>query len=99
MKKFLAILFLSIFTIQILPIKEIGKILWNGQMTEEVHESGSCHKKMASDSHNKLWYHNFGTAISIEDNGVSRLTLHVLRDEALIKSHHRDVPLQPPNYC
>ncbi len=36
MKKFLAILFLTIFSCQVLPLKEIGKMISGGQNMEEV---------------------------------------------------------------
>ena len=39
MKLFLASVFLFIFSLQILPVKEIGKILFKGTMTEEIHEA------------------------------------------------------------
>lgn len=42
MKVLLAYIFLFIFSFQVLPVKELGKILCKGQMTEEVHESGEC---------------------------------------------------------
>lgn len=35
MKKLLAYIFLIIFSTQVLPVKEIGKILYKGQITEE----------------------------------------------------------------
>lgn len=38
MKKFLACLFLTLFSFQVLPVKELGKILYKGLMTEEIHE-------------------------------------------------------------
>ncbi len=97
MKKFLAILFLTIFTFQILPVKAIGKILWDSQLTEEVHEHGNCGKKMTNDNHDKLWYLHFLTATDVEDK--SEICHHyVLRDEALIKCLHLDVLIQPPNF-
>jgi hypothetical protein len=35
----LAYLFLFIFSFQVLPIKEVGKLLFKSQMTEEIHET------------------------------------------------------------
>ncbi len=94
MRKFLAILFLSLFTIQMLPLRAIGKILWSGQMTEEVHENGPCHKKMADPD--KFWYLNYapiGQSAPVF-NGFNG----IIRDEALIKCLHLEVPIQPPNH-
>ncbi len=38
MKKLLACFFLFIFSFQILPVKELGKILFKNQLTEEIKE-------------------------------------------------------------
>lgn len=98
MKKVAAILFLTIFTFMMLPLKQIGKMLWDNQMTEEVHEHGPCHKKMANNDHDKFWYHHLFSTASIDDSNVICYK-HASRAEALIKCHHLDVPLQPPNFC
>jgi len=96
MKKFLAIIFLTIFAFQVLPIKAIGKILASGQMTEEVHEHGPCHKKMTPADHDKFWYLHFISTPHIDTE--PRLCFkHAMRAEALINSPHLDDPLQPPN--
>ncbi|MBS1773134.1 MAG: hypothetical protein JST82_09740 [Bacteroidetes bacterium] len=39
MKTVIAYIFLFIFSFQVLPVKELGKLLFKGQMTEEVHEA------------------------------------------------------------
>lgn len=96
MRKALAILFLTIFTIQILPIRAIGKMLWNSQMTEEVHEHGPCHKKMTNDNHDKFWYLHFITPPGAEQE-TRTCFKHAFRDETLFKCPHLEVPLQPPN--
>lgn len=96
MKKFLAIIFLSIFAFQVLPVKAIGKILWDGQMTEEVHEHGPCQKKMTNTDHDKFWYLHFVATPHIEKETKDCFD-YVLQDEALIKCLHLEVPLQPPN--
>lgn len=54
MKHFWAYFFLMVFSIQILPVKEIGKILFKGMVTEEVHEVESeaddgCSLKLKKD--------------------------------------------------
>ncbi|RYD57691.1 MAG: hypothetical protein EOP56_07910 [Sphingobacteriales bacterium] len=37
-KKWLAYILLCIFSFQVLPVKELGKLLFKGQLTEEIHE-------------------------------------------------------------
>ena len=95
MRKFIAIFFLSLFTIQLLPLKAIGKLLCNGQMTEEVHEEVPLQKKMNTNDHDKFWYLDFSGRAIVDQ--TPPCYLHALRDEALIKCMHLDVLLQPPN--
>lgn len=51
MKNCLAIFCLLIFSIQVLPIKQIGAILFKGQITEELHQH---HDNSSSDTPIKL---------------------------------------------
>jgi hypothetical protein len=95
MRKFIAIIFLTIFSIQLLPVKAIGKMLWNNQMTEEVHDHVPLQKKMNTPDHDKFWYLDFSASKTIAQNAPCYL--HALRDEALIKCLHLEVLLQPPN--
>jgi hypothetical protein len=96
MRKLIAVLFLIVLSIQILPVEVIGKMLWNNQLTEEVHEHGPSSKKLGSIHHDKCWYLYFAHTIDVADKNTSNL-FHALQDEPLIKCHHLDVPLQPPN--
>lgn len=96
MKKFIAVIFLTIFTMQLLPIKAIGKLLCSNQMTEEVHEESPLQKKMNTPDHDKFWYLDYPGTTSITESAPCYI--HALRDEALIKCMHLDVLLQPPNF-
>lgn len=39
MRNWIACILLSIFTFQVLPVRELGRILFKGLMTEEIHEA------------------------------------------------------------
>jgi len=39
MRKRLAYIFIFIFSFQVLPVKEVGKMLFKSQLTEEIHET------------------------------------------------------------
>lgn len=39
MRAVLATIFLLIFSFQVVPVKEIGKLLFKGALTEEIHET------------------------------------------------------------
>lgn len=64
-------------------------------MTEEVHENGPCHKKMSGGEADKHWYLNCAPIACHAPvfNGFNG----IVRDEALIKCLHLEVPIQPPN--
>jgi len=96
MRPIIASLFLLIFSFQLLPIKEIGRILWNGNMTEEVNEQGPHAKKSAETFSDKNWYQHFLNALSTGSKNNADFS-HALRDEALIPNVSLEVPLQPPN--
>ena len=38
MRHFLAYLMLTIFSFQVLPVKELGRFIAKGQLTEEIHD-------------------------------------------------------------
>lgn len=95
MRKFLAILFLIIFSTQVLPVKSIGKVLCSGQNNEEVqeHAPGS---KLQFNFHDKYWYLHYLATKEVE-LVTTASTQYLLQDEALIKCFNLDVLLQPPN--
>lgn len=97
MRKLLAILFLGIFSSQLLPIEDVGRILWKGQLTEEINEHGTSKTATPSNEENKLWYHGYA-AFSASHLGEGPGSKHLMLEEALIKCHHPEVLLQPPNF-
>lgn len=98
MKKLLAILFLTMFSIQVIPVKEIGKLLCSGQMTEEVPHTCNDGQKSAwnDEVHKKLWHYS-PKELSRGQIAASYTSPSFEMDEALIKCLHLDVALQPPN--
>ena len=71
-------------------------MLWNNQMTEEVHDHVPLQKKINTNDHDKFWYLDFPSSKTVTESSPSYL--HALRDEALIKCLHLEVLLQPPNF-
>jgi ABC-type dipeptide/oligopeptide/nickel transport system permease component len=99
MKKLLAILLLLVFSIQVIPVKEIGELLCSGQMTEEVpHACNDSQQKsgIGDEVHKKLWHYTSRDFLKSQlDQSLTAPTFDM--DEALIKCIHLDVALQPPN--
>lgn len=96
MRKLLAILFFAVFSSLLLPIEDVGRMLWKGQLTEEINEHGTSKTSTPTNEENKLWYHDYA-AFSASPLGRNASFTHLMIEEALIKSHHPEVLLQPPN--
>jgi hypothetical protein len=102
MKQFLASIFLLIFSLQIMPVKEIGKLLYKGVMTEERHEAECCgddigdlcgkakhgNEPLMANTHGE-WYHIF---ISIDDKFRNTLI-----PDNMCKQYIPDILTPPPN--
>ncbi|HEY0298387.1 MAG TPA: hypothetical protein VGB84_04130 [Arachidicoccus sp.] len=97
MKKFLAILCLVIFTFQVIPVKVVGKLLSSGQVTEDVqHGDHPVKQTIDDDVLNKFWSsHHYLPTNSPECFSLAKR--FYITDDALIKCHHLEVLLQPPN--
>lgn len=96
MRTALAILFLTIFSFQLLPIKEIGKLIASQSMTEEIHETGN----FGSSFKEVKMKHSLTTNFLVHSNESLHLLSHskfALRPESLICRFDNDVLLQPPN--
>jgi hypothetical protein len=97
MKNLLAYIFLFIFSFQVLPVKEIGQILFKGLMTEEIHEashddSGSCKLKKAD---LKVFYKP-ETSASVQYLS-SKLAVAIHEAERLPRHFVPDIITPPPN--
>ena len=100
MRKFLAIVFLLIFSFQVIPMKAIGKLLSKGQTEEEVKHSCDGKDDCSDDaaSYVDLIGHSYDTFT------VTRLSLKVkIKDwrytEDLPVAHIAEIPSPPPNSC
>jgi len=99
MKQLLASIFLIIFSFQVLPVKELGKLLFKNTMTEEVHES-DCDAddapiKLKKDSDFFKLSEIEISAQTIYLNKKISTALH--KSEWLPKHHVPDIFAPPPN--
>jgi hypothetical protein len=101
MKKWLAYIFLTIFSFQVLPVKEIGKILFKGQMTEEIHESAdgpvSVKLKKGTDPF-KLHPGDFEQTARLQYLSA-KLSLAIVESEWHPSQFIPDIVTPPPNFC
>jgi len=97
-KKFLAYIFLFIFSFQVLPVKELGQILFKGLMTEEIHEaaaddtSGTKLKKEPA----RLFYRHEGLASILYFTSKVHTAIHDA--EKLPRHFIPDIITPPPNF-
>ena len=104
MKKLLAYIFLFIFSFQILPVKELGKMLFKNQLTEEIKETGDAEgesgeslklKKDSDPFHHSEWSGENTARIK----HLSDFLDVVFHEAERLPSHHiAEIPTPPPNY-
>ncbi len=99
MKLVPASFFLLIFSFQVLPVKEIGKILFKGTMIEEIHEAApDCDEtqsklKKGNDPFTPYkTYSPTARMLVLIGNGLG-----ILNPESISKQHIPDIITPPPN--
>jgi len=97
-KRYIAYVFLFIFSLQVLPVKEIGKLLVKGTNTEEVHhsadENGVKEKKDDALHYCGGFYHH-----ESEISFSHKITVSLNRSVDLHDGHVADILTPPPNRC
>lgn len=99
MKKFLAYIFLFIFSFQVLPVKEIGQILFKGLMTEEIHETvdeTSGNSKVKKEPA-KLYFK--AEALASAKYLTRKIQIAIHESESLPRHFVPDILTPPPNHC
>ena len=90
LKKIIAIFLFLTLSVQLIPVQEVGRLLWGQTMTEEItHEINIKHSPALKDAFSHLGI----TLLS----DASLCQNYVIENEALIKCHHLEVLIQPPN--
>ncbi len=103
MRKFLAIVFLTIFTIQVLPLKVIGKLLNKGQNIEEVQDDvedtdgteGKVIKYGSTDD--QIEHHHYFDFTANTRCFNDKLIAFIHRSESLPAVHIAAMPSPPPD--
>jgi hypothetical protein len=99
MKKFVAYIFLFIFSFQVLPVKEIGSILFKGQMTEEIHETvddNPTGSKLKKEAETKIFIKSEMLASVMYFTSIAQLAIH---SSANLPRHFvPDIFTPPPNF-
>lgn len=104
MKRIVATIFLLIFSFQILPVKEIGRILFKGQITEEeVHTgddgdaSADSGFKMKKDCEFYHEYNDWNEHHALIAFHNYTLSIALIASDYLPEAFIPDIPTPPPN--
>lgn len=94
LKKIIALFCLMVVCIQVLPVKELGAILFNNQITEEIAHA-NCEKKPSIEKHTDdyLLSNINTTTFNLDCTNNHGMHAHV----ALVQLHVAEVQTPPPN--
>ena len=95
LKKAIALFCLIVLCMQVLPVKQIGSILFNNQITEEIAHSAETVKKplIEKQSDNYL-----SASLNYNINNFGSANKHSIHaKDALVRLHVAEVQTPPPN--
>jgi hypothetical protein len=94
LKKIIALFCLVVVSIQVMPVRQIGAMLFNNQFTEEITHTADCGKKLPlHKSTDNYLFASMRAALKISTtNGYS-----IYAQEGLVKQHVAEVQTPPPN--
>ena len=95
-RTFINIILLAVLLIQVLPVREIGKILFDNQLNEEISCSGASIKELSKC--NDSFVDNQDQEVHYELNIHNDLTTAYAAFQTSLPIHHSsDVPVPQPN--
>lgn len=95
-RTFINIILLGVLLIQVLPVREIGEILFDNQLNEEINCSGASIKELSKC--NDSFVYNQDGEVQYEVNLHNSLTTAYTAFQTCLPIHHiSDVPVPPPN--
>ncbi len=95
LKKTITIFFLLLFATQLLPIRQVGKLIAGATMTEELPETGSSKSTSGPDAKWFLTTGNYGNNTS---SGNSGQNLYIHFSETLPFLSANEVQAPPPDF-
>ena len=95
LKKLIALICLIVLCTQVIPLRQIGAILFNNQITEEIAHTTDCGKKLTGE---KDAYTYLPSVFNFQLQTLSGTnSKSIYAHSALIKLHVAEVPTPPPN--
>jgi hypothetical protein len=90
------IILMAVLLIQVLPVREIGEMLFDNQLNEEINCSGGSIKELSK--YNDSFVDNQDQKLHYEINLHNSLTTAYAAFQTSLPIHHiSDVPVPPPN--
>lgn len=96
MKRLLSIFLIGLMCIQVLPIKEVGKLLFNNQIVEE-HVDGGCSSKGSKLSNNDINCHRYSEYETEMNPDLFLNTFSYGYHEDIPASPIQEIQTPPPN--
>lgn len=96
LKKLISIFFVSLMCVQLLPIAQVGKLLFNNQIVEE-HVNGDCMSKTLKLSPNDLNFHRYADQVTELNPELFLRTLSYSYHEDIPTSPIQEIQTPPPN--
>ena len=95
LKKVIAVICLIVLSTQVIPLRQIGAMLFNNQITEEIAHTSDCGKKLTGE---KELYTYFAAVFNTQLEMLTGTNNQgIYAHSRLIKLHVDEVPTPPPN--
>ena len=96
LKKVIAVICLIVLATQVIPLRQIGAMLFNNQITEEIAHTSDCGKKSSGEKE----YQHYATP-AVLSNAALELSVtnnqSIYARDRLVRQHVDEVPTPPPN--
>lgn len=92
-KKTISLLFLTVLLLQVLPVKQIGYVLYSNQITEEIQHEKDTSKKPSCEEDNVLWPIENNNCLN-KNSSLTQIESYCLK---LPLNYAEDIQIPPPD--
>ncbi len=94
-KKIIALTCLAVLCTQVIPLRQIGAMLFNNQITEEIAHNSECGKKPLEEKEVHTWFPALAASHIKTLSGTNNHSIYA--HSPLVYLHIAEVPTPPPN--
>lgn len=95
LKKIIAVVCLAVLCMQVIPLRQIGSMLFNNQLTEELAHTADCGKKLSVEKETDNYLPSFLTYYTDNLSSTGNHGIHA--HSPLVQLHVAEVQTPPPN--